>query len=120
MNNKENNNGWDSPKKKNHKHINRLHDYFKDDNMSISENFDDFFQSQKSNFSKDDWQRFMKNFDERMKKGAAGVKPNMVVMFEDDYENLIEMRGYFKMNSKTEYVDTINKILNTLQPRDIQ
>jgi hypothetical protein len=100
-------------------HINRLKDYFKDDIMNTSDSFDEFFQSQRSQFSKEDWNKFVKKFEEKMKSGSVPGNPGMIVMFENDYENLLEMRGYFKMNEKEEYVETINKILNTLQPKDI-
>ena len=116
INNEEN--SWDDKNKK-PKHINRLKDYFKDDVMNMSDNFDEFFQSQRSQFSKEEWNKFVKNFEERMKKGSVPGKPGMIIMFESDYENLLEMRGFFKMNNKEEYVETINKILNTLHQKDI-
>lgn len=119
MNNKEENNWNEKSRKKNTNHINRLREYFKDDKMNISENFDDFFHSEKSKFSKEDWKKLVDNFENKMKNSQLHGKPNMIVMFEGDYENLLEMRGFFKMNNKTEYVDTINKILNTMQPREI-
>ena len=38
--------------------------------------------------------------------------------FEDDYENLIEMRGLFKNTNRPEYVETINKIIGTVKPSE--
>jgi hypothetical protein len=94
-------------------HVNRLKKYFKENNMNFSESFDDFFKSGKENISKEEWERLVKNL--QFKKVAV---PNMVVMVEEDYENLIEMRGLFKNTHRPEYVNTINKILGTLNPSE--
>jgi len=100
-------------KNTNNKHINRLKNYFKDTEMQFSENFDEFFKQGKEQFSKEEWEKLVKGLN--FKKSST---PNMVIMHEHDYENLIEMRGLFKNTQRPEYVNTINKILGTLVPGD--
>jgi|LakMenE18May11ns_1017448.scaffolds.fasta_scaffold9688720_2 hypothetical protein len=107
-------NDWSKYNKRVPKH--RLSEYLKDDEMQFSENFDEFFKKAKENMSNEDWDRFMKNMQ---KKAAKGPAPSgMVIMFEDDYENLIEMRGLFKNTNRPEYVETINKIIGTVKPSE--
>ncbi len=118
MNNRDNN-----PKKpRNNKFPhNRLAKYFKEQEMQYSENFDDFLHNNKKQHSKAEWDKIMKSFQNKMQQKADEIMSNgnMIVMFEDDYQNLVEMRGYFKMSNRPEYVETINKILNTLNQKDI-
>lgn len=93
---------------------NRISKYIKDESkMNFSENFDEFFKSGKENISKEDWKKLVENLN--FKKIPT---PNMVVMLEEDYENLIEMRGLFKNTHRLEYVSTINKILGTIKPSE--
>ena len=105
-------NEWNKVNKKMPKH--RLTEYLKDERMQYSENFDEFFKNGKENMSKEDWEKLVKGFSF---KHMAKPK-NMVIMFEGDYENLIEMRGLFKNTNRPEYVETINKILKTVNPQD--
>ena len=96
---------------------NRLSKYFEESNMNNYENFDDYFHqnSKKPQLSKEEFMKLMKEF--RQKAGNANA--GMIVMFEEDYENLLEMRGFFKMSNMNNYVETINKIINTLVPKDM-
>lgn len=121
MNNSDNN----SRKPRNNKFPhNRLAKYFKEEKMQYSENFDDFLHNNNGNNKKQqkaEWERLMKSFQNKMQQKADEIMANgsMIVMFEDDYQNLIEMRGFFKMSNRPDYVDTINKILNTLNQKEI-
>jgi len=106
-------NEWRKPNDHTPKH--RLTEYFKEiENMDISNNFDDFFKHAKDNVTKADWEKFVKQMQNKSRRSDDA--PSMVVMFEDDYENLIEMRGLFKNTNRLEYVETINKILGNLRP----
>lgn len=101
----------------NHTPKHRLTNYFKEiKNMDISNNFDDFFKHAKDSISKADWEKFVKQMQNKSRRSNDG--PNMIVMFEEDYENLIEMRGFFKNTNRLEYVETINKILGNIHPSE--
>jgi hypothetical protein len=100
----------------------RLSKYFEENPMSYAENFDEYFHqnNKKPNLSKEEFMRLMKEFRQRMEKNGQAASSGMVVLFEEDYENLLEMRGYFKMSNMNPYVETINKIISTLIPKDMQ
>jgi hypothetical protein len=103
-------------------HRNRLTSFFKEyQKMQHSENFDEFFHGNKNPYSKAEWEKLINDFHHKMKQKANEVasSSNMIIMFEDDYQNLLEMRGFFRMNNHMQYVETINKILNTLQQKEI-
>lgn len=99
--------------------VNRMREFIKDkQHMDISNGFDEFFKHGKEQVSKDEWERFLKKMQSKMRR--ASENPNMVIMFEEDYENLLEMRGLFKSSNRPEYVTTINKILGNLKPQELQ
>lgn len=102
---------------KSNKPKHRLSNYFEEMNMNNYESFDEYFHqnNNKKNLSKEEFMKLMKEFRQKVGNSNAG----MIVMFEEDYENLLEMRGFFKMSNMTNYVETINKIINTLVPKDM-
>jgi hypothetical protein len=92
----------------------RLTEYLKENKkMDMINNFDEFFKKSKENMSKEDWERFVQRAQKLQNRHANSS--NMVIMFEEDYENLIEMRGLFKNTNRPEYVDTLNKILGNIR-----
>jgi hypothetical protein len=98
----------------------RLTQIFKDLNMDYSENYDEFFKHKKQNISKNEWERLMRDFQDKMSKHDAMKSGKLVVLFENDYENLLEMRGFFRVSNMPNYVETIDKIIQTLVPKDVQ
>lgn len=108
-----NNNGQNSDSKF---HQNRIRKFLEEQDMQFSESFDEFFKSGKQKISKEEWDKLVGGL--QFKKAAA--QPNLVIMVEEDYENLIEMRGLFKNTNRPEYVATINKILSTVNPPEKQ
>lgn len=110
--NNNSNDGWQQ--QNSGKHFNRISKYLGKNEMNFSENFDEFFKQEKGKLSKEEWEKLVKNFSFK----SPSMKPPLVIMFEEDYENLIEMRGLFKNTSRPEYVDTINKILSTVHPSE--
>jgi hypothetical protein len=108
-------NEWKKLNKSGPKH--RLSEYLKDDDMEFSNNFDDFLKKAKDSMSGEEWDKFMKNAQKKYAKSGPGSS-GMIIMFEEDYENLIEMRGLFKNTNRPEYVDTLNKILGTIRPSE--
>jgi hypothetical protein len=108
-------NEWKKLNKSAPKH--RLSEYLKDTDMEFSNNFDDFLKKAKDSMSGEEWDKFMKNAQKKYSKSGPGSS-GMIIMFEEDYENLIEMRGLFKNTNRPEYVDTLNKILGTIRPSE--
>jgi hypothetical protein len=111
---------WDEHNNnKKYKHINRIKQYLKDVDMNTNDQFDEFMKRHKSNISKQDWHKMVEDFQDKLQDSGA-VPGGMVVIFEKDYEHLLEMRGFFKMNNYPEYVTTIDKILASMRERNTQ
>lgn len=109
---------WDEfDNNKKYKHINRIKQYLKDTDMDTNDQFDEFMKRHKTNISKQEWHKMVDDFQDKLQNAGTG-SGGLVVIFEKDYEHLLEMRGFFKMNNYPEYVGTIDKILASMAERN--
>jgi hypothetical protein len=90
--------------------------------------WDDWNKMQKDNASNymsyDDIMKMFGNFDNMKKphrqsrrpRNNPDMKVTRTVIMPDDYQRLLEIRGYLNITEQYAYVKTLDKILNSMNP----
>jgi hypothetical protein len=83
------------------------------ENASNYMNFDDIM---KMFHDMDSQQRRPQNPKSRKPRQNPNMKMSRTVIMPDDYQRLLEIRGYLNITEQYAYVKTLDKILNSMNP----
>lgn len=79
-------------------------------------NQDDFINHMKNYMNMDDiMEQFKNNVPSKSKKPVKSNKPKPTVFTHDDYNKLIEIRGYLAITEQYAHVKALDKLLNHIQ-----
>lgn len=68
------------------------------------------------NFESIDNQNKKPNRNPRRPRNSSDIKVSRAVIMPDDYQRLLEIRGYLNITEQYAYVKTLDKILNSMNP----
>lgn len=97
-------------------------------NQNFKNMWDDWKKIQDENaanyMSFDDIMKMFGNFDQvkkpnkspRRQRNTPDMKVTRTVIMPDDYQRLLEIRGYLNITEQYAYVKTLDKILNSMNP----